>query len=362
MSIRKRGDGWQVRVAPFSDKTVPTRAIAERVERTLKERKALGDLYIEDPTTLGDELDLHMERKQLGGRRGKLRPRSIEFVAQNLRPWQPLRDVAIPNLRRAIVEDHVRARARVAPVAARNELAELKAALRDAQARGQRVDPSIFTLELGRTNPRLGRALTIDDLDAIEAHMPARVKRIVPFCGTTSLRFSVATHLDESMLNLPGAELEIPEWLNKSRRDLVVPLAKVEVQLLREQLLARTPGTTLVFPTMLGRVYSKSGFRNVFVKALLAAGFAHEEAKPDGTTRVVADARFHDLRHTATSLMCTAGMRPEHVAARRGDADGGELVLRRYRHLYPGEVAGAVAAIDALFAPREGPGVVAADA
>lgn len=70
----------------------------------------------------------------------------------------------------------------------------------------------------------------------------------------------------------------------------------------------------------------------------------------------------HDLRHTATSLMCVAGMRPEHVALRRGDADGGALVLKRYRHLYPSEAAGSVAAIDALFAPSSGPEVVSGDA
>lgn len=361
MSIRKRGGGWQVRVRPFPDRTVPTKAIAERVERNLKERKALGDLFVEEPTTLGDELDLHWERKQLGGRRGQLRPRSLEFVQQNLSPWEPLRDVAIPNLRRAIVEDHIRARARVAPVAARNELAELKAALRDSQARGQRVDVGIFTLELGRHTARKGRALTVDELDAIAAWMPERIKRVVPFCGTTAIRFTEAMRLDESMVDLQAGTIEIPEWLNKSRRDKVIPLARVEVQLLREQLLARAPGTTLLFPTVRGTAYSKSGFRKVFLRALFKAGFAHEE-QIDGKKRIVADARFHDLRHTATSLMCMAGMRPEHVASRRGDSDGGALVLRLYRHLYPGEVAGAVAAIDAMLAAPGGRQVVEADA
>lgn len=364
MSIRKRGNGWQVRVKPFPDQTVPTRAVAQRIEGKLKERKALGDLYIEEPETLGAELDLHLERKQLGGRRGPLRPRALEFVEQNLRPWAPLRHVTIPNLRRALVEDHIRARARVAPVAARNELAELKAALRDSQARGQRVDAGIFQLELGKPPARKGRALTLDELDQIAVWMPERIKRIVLFCGTTSLRFSEATRLDESMLHLNDAEpyLLIPEWLNKSRRDKPVPLCRAEVQILREQLLVRPASTTVVFANAVGGCYSKSGFRSVFLKALKRAGFAHEEALPNGKTKVVADARFHDLRHTATSLMCAAGMRPEHVAARRGDSDGGALVYRLYRHLYPGEVAGAVAAIDVLLTAQGGREVVGREA
>lgn len=120
-------------------------------------------------TTLGAELDLHVERKRLGGRRGALRPRALEFVAQNLKPWAPLRHLTIPEARRTVIEDHVRARACVAPVAARNELAELKTALRDSQARGQRVDPAIFTLELGKPATREGRALTVDEPRQITA-------------------------------------------------------------------------------------------------------------------------------------------------------------------------------------------------
>jgi hypothetical protein len=40
-----------------------------------------------------------------------------------------------------------------------------------------------------------------------------------------------------------------------------------------------------------------------------------------------------------------AGYRPEWIAERLGHADGGALVLKRYRHLYPSEsyARGAVA-------------------
>ena len=106
---------------------MPTKAAAETVELDLRLRRKLGQLYVEKPTTLGEELDRHLQRKAtLGGKRGKLRPRSLEFVKQYVAPWEPLRDVLIPNLRRAAVEDHVLARAASAPVAARNELQELK--------------------------------------------------------------------------------------------------------------------------------------------------------------------------------------------------------------------------------------------
>ncbi len=46
---------------------------------------------------------------------------------------------------------------------------------------------------------------------------------------------------------------------------------------------------------------------------------------------------FHLLRHTACSLMVTAGMDPAVAAGRAGHTDGGALFLRKYRHLYEGE-------------------------
>jgi hypothetical protein len=56
------------------------------------------------------------------------------------------------------------------------------------------------------------------------------------------------------------------------------------------------------------------------------------------------------LRHTAISLMCVAGYRLEWVAERVGHSDGGALVLKRYRHLYPSESYAAAPALDALAA------------
>jgi len=41
-------------------------------------------------------------------------------------------------------------------------------------------------------------------------------------------------------------------------------------------------------------------------------------------------------------------MKAEVVAERVGHSDGGALIYRRYRHLYPREVTAAVSAIDRL--------------
>lgn len=340
MSIRRWKGGWQVRVRPFPEVSVPTKGAAETIELDLRLRKKLGQLYVEKPRTFGEELDAHLERKRsMGGRRGKLRPSTLAFNEQCRKPWNPLDDTLLPNLRRALVEDHVMARARAAPVAARNELQFAKAALHAAESRGQQVDVGIFAIEAIHHEPIEGRALELDGLDAIAAWMPERIKRIVPFCGLVGLRWAEAANLTDAMVDLKAATITIPRALNKSRTKKPIPLAAVEVQLLREQRMARPRGTQLLFPNARGGVYTKSGFRSVWTKALKSAdleGF-----------------RFHWLRHTAISLAARAGMAPELIAQRVGHVDGGALIYRRYRHLYPSEVRAAVALIDELVAAAE---------
>lgn len=103
----------------------------------------------------------------------------------------------------------------------------------------------------------------------------------------------------------------------------------MEAPLLREQLIARVPGTPLVFPTPTGRQWNRSGFRErVWMPAVKAAASA--DPRFEGFT-------FHLLRHTAASLMASYGMDPASAAERLGHSDGGALFLRRYRHLYEGE-------------------------
>jgi len=60
MSIRKRGKrSYQVRVAPFPAKTLPTRDAAERYELELQLRRAQGDRFVEKPVTLQGALGSH---------------------------------------------------------------------------------------------------------------------------------------------------------------------------------------------------------------------------------------------------------------------------------------------------------------
>lgn len=334
MAVQQRGTrSWQVRVEPFRAVTLPTREAAETVELELKLRKKLGHLYQEKPLTLGEELDGFLDRTATPNR---YRPKSEEWLVRSLRPWGPLRDVALPALRRALVEDHITRRARKAPVAAGNELQVLKRALRQAASRGQNVDPGIFEIPAPRARVREGVALTLDQLDELQSWMPEHIKRIVPLTGTVGWRFNEALSLEDKHLDLDQATCLIPTRLNKAGRPKTIHLAAVEVQLLREQLLARAAGTSFVFATRRGRRYGPSSFRDhVWWPALEQMGLKGEFT-------------FHMLRHTAISLSALAGIPPEVIAERVGHNDGGALIRRRYRHLYKGEAASHVAKLDAL--------------
>jgi integrase len=346
MSVRKHGRpgsknfGWQVRVAPFPAVTVPRKRDAERLEIDLKTKKALGHLHQAKPTLLGDELDALLERKKArGGKRGALRPRSVEWYERSIKPWEPLRATLISSLTRRQVDRHLSARARVAPVAARNELQILKQVLKHVEAEGQYVDKAILNLDPINHEATEGRALTVDDLAFLAKWMPERVKRMILFVGVVGLRFTEATNLTDQMLDLDKAQVTIPRDLNKSRRTKHIPLTQSEVRLLREQLEVRGAATKIVFPTAAGKIYTKSGFYSVWTPARKAAGL-------EGF-------HFHWLRHTAISLMAERGMAPEVIAQRVGHSDGGALIFRRYRHLFPSEISNALTLIDGLLDPPD---------
>ena len=100
--------------------------------------------------------------------------------------------------------------------------------------------------------------------------------------------------------------------------------------------MARAAGAALVFPTVTGKPWKRSGFRErVWLKAVEAAALHN----PGGYGRpsVFEGFTFHLLRHTACSLMALAGMDPAVAAERASHTDGGALFLRKYRHLYESE-------------------------
>jgi integrase len=335
VSIRKRGArAYQVRVGGFAAQTVPTREAAEKLELDLKVRKALGDLYEAPAVTLADAIDGLLAR--IEATRGPS-DKTTEFNRRCAKYWGPLRDKRLPLLRRAPIEDMIAARALKHPRSAKNELEFLKRVLRDAKGRGQRVDAAIFEIPPVKHRPREGRGLTVNELHELASWCPEHASRLVLVAGQVGCRQNVWFNLTDETLDLKARTMTIPAALAKRRREHRIYLTDIEVGLLREQLMARPAGTSLVFPTVEGKQWRANRFRDrVWVRAVEAAAKNDPNKRDDGSS-VFDSFTFHLLRHTAASLMALAGMDPAVAAERLEHSDGGALFHKTYRHLYERE-------------------------
>jgi integrase len=346
VSIRKRGPrSYQVRVAGFGAQTVPTKDGAERLELDLKLRRSLGQAYDTPAITLGEGIDWALAR--IEATRGTS-PRTTEYNRRSARFWSPLRATRMPMLRRAQIEDMVLARAKEHPQSAKNELEFLKRVLHDAKGRGQRVDEAIFEIPPVKHRPRRGRALSVTELYELASWFPEHVSRLVPVAGQVGARQNVWFNLTDDMLDLRAGTMTIPAALAKRRRDHRIYLTELEVGLLREQLVARATGTSLVFPTIEGRKWTANRFRDrAWLRGVEAAAKNDVHASAGGSS-VFDGFTFHMLRHTAASLMALAGMDPAVAAERLEHSDGGALFHKTYRHLYEGEKREQAKRLEAL--------------
>ena len=329
-------------MGPFPAKTFPTRAAAKAYELHLLTRRAQGDLYEEVAQTLGVEIDAWLERhRAMSG----ARKRTVEFYERSAKVWEPFRESKVSALRRASVEDFIGRRASEHRRSAHNELEFLKRVLRDARGRGQRVDEAVLSIPPIKARPRDGWALSVEQLYEFASWFPEHSKRLVLLAGMVGARQQVWFQMTDDLLDLQAGALSIPVALAKNRRAHRIYLTDLEVGLFREQLLVRAPGTRLVFPTLTGRVWTRSGFRER-VWATAAAAAVKNDAS--GGSSVFEGFTFHLLRHTACSLMALAGMDPAVAAERAGHSDGGALFLRKYRHLYDGEKRTQALRLEAL--------------
>jgi hypothetical protein len=177
---------------------------------------------------------------------------------------------------------------------------------------------------------------------------PEHVSRLVLIAGQVGSRQAFWFSLTDDMLDLDERTTPIPAELSKNKRDHRVYLTSFEVALFREQLLARAPGTRLVFPTATGKQWDRSRFREQVWTKSLAAAVRHDREQSNGAPSVFEGFTFHMLRHTAGSLMARAGMDPAVASERLGHTDGGALLLRTYRHLYEGEKRTQAARLEEL--------------
>jgi hypothetical protein len=111
----------------------------------IERRAQLGDLYEAPPMMLGAAHASWRERWQIG--------KASSTVTRKDEAWphvHELEDVPLTALTPATLEDAIASAARRAPRRAQLALDTVKQVLRDARARGQRINPALFDVRAQR--------------------------------------------------------------------------------------------------------------------------------------------------------------------------------------------------------------------
>jgi integrase len=274
----------------------------------------------------------------------------VAVIEDCLRYLSPLNDLPVERIGRPVAEDLIAELAGRAPRRAQIALATLKRVLRDAEERGQRVDPGVYRVRIAKPAEREPRYLTWSEAEELSSWMPEYVRRIVPIAILTMLRRGEILGLRDADLDFEAGSVSVfaqhqdgeraPTKTRAGRR--TVDVGPRAVRLLREQQLARTPNEGgYLFASQAGRPFDPDNLMyRVFKPSARAAGM------PELT--------FHDLRHTGASLMIAAGCHVKVIAEQMGHSDGGALVLKRYGHLYKGARRQAAVTLEAHILGRAG--------
>ena len=183
--IVKRKNVWSVK-QPLPDgkyrwTTVgPRKRDAEVLRDELNRRVVLGGAYPTHPEQLRSFADAWLERHAQ-----HVRPATLESAERSVAALAPFGNRTIESLTAAEIEDHVLGVARSTPRSAELMLDTMKAMLRNARQRGQRVDEEIFAIRAPRRERREMRFL-----NWTEVGRPSRRRRYPRTRGSYGLHVS----------------------------------------------------------------------------------------------------------------------------------------------------------------------------
>ena len=214
------------------------------------------------------------------------------------------------------------------------------------------------------TAPRPGRP-EMRVLDAEEAGRLLEAAAETPFYGLIYLALATGARLGE-LLALRWRDVELRRGVmqitrtarrfsgrgviysepktHRSRRPIALSSETTQIlsehrqsQVERRLLLGSAyAGEDLVFASPTGHPLDDSNLRRAFARTVAAAGLPR--------------LRFHDLRHTAATLMLSAGVHPKVVSERLGHATVG-ITLDTYSHVLPDLQRDAAEALDSVLRP-----------
>ena len=195
------------------------------------------------------------------------------------------------------------------------------------------VDHAVFAVRVASPEDREPRFLTWEEADELRSWMPEFVSRIVPIAVLTMLRRGEVVALRDRDIDFASGAITVAAQVQDGERTRTktragrrtVDVGPQTLLLLREQQLARAPNDAgLLFPARTGVPLEPNHLMGRYFK-------------PAARASGIPELTFHDLRHTGASLMIAAGCHVKTIAEQMGHADGGALVLQRYRDtLYSG--------------------------
>lgn len=259
-------------------------------------------------------------------------------------------DVALSDIRQEQIQRWVGAQTgEYAPGTIRKHVDLLQRALRKAVSQRRIPETPCRDIDLPSADTRADRraqALTPGEIDRLVAKMDERYRAMVLVAAYGGLRLGEVAGLKAGAIDEVNRQVRVVEtieWVRGKPRPKPVPksaagrrsvaLAPKVFRALTEH--RREYGTSdegYVFTSPDGERLRKDNFyRRVWKPAAEAAGL-------DGV-------RFHDLRHTAASLMIRAGADPLTLSRRLGHAKP-SYTLDLYGHFYPDQDAALAQRMD----------------
>lgn len=342
------------------NRSAKTQAEALRLLRELQRQAEQGLLPLGRPPTVAQFLTQWLE-----GQRHSLRPRTWEgyesIVRTRLIPQLGrLRLDQVSPAHLAAAYDRLLGRG-LSAKSVLNTHRLLHRALEDAVRWGMLVRNPCDLVDPPRATRPAVRALDAGEVARLlEASATDDLGPLITVAVLTGLRLGELLGLTWDEVDLERGELSVVRSLQRVRgRGLVVvppktasskrlvPLAPQAVAALREQrrrqLASRLKagpawaGGNWVFTTALGLPYDPSDVTHRFQRLLERAGLPR--------------VRFHDLRHTAASLLLAEGVHPKVVASLLGHSTV-LITLDTYSHVMPGLTRQATETLAGLIASR----------
>jgi integrase len=363
MSIRKRGNSWEVRFRDGRGKT-PSKAFPTKKEASAYEAKIKLELqsgtYVDAVKGKVKLADLFHE--YMGGKRN-LKPKSVESInslwRHQIEPY--LGHMQIQKLNKAVLKSW--ALDAVDPESGfTSEIRILKALDELGRVLDFAVDSGYLqNNNLRKSNGKLTRfgiekprqkhlaiAFTQDQLQEIAKHHGeySTLFWVMALCG---LRWGEVAGLQvkdilpdgsrivvcRSISEVCGGFHELPTKTN-STRTVPVPAS------LQESLLLHCIGkneSDLVFSSKNGSPISISNYRNrIYLPALEKSGIEKR--------------RIHDLRATCVSLLISKGIKNILVISRMVGHSDSSVTLRHYAHLFPEDWESISDVMDSVFEPK----------